>query len=227
MRNKFGVFIVLLSIILSCSACSINASNTLSESSEHNTKITTVPTSSQEISTPMSPSVTSQNQDLIPVYLASQSDGQINYIDDYETIMSLLSNATKEYIRASSYQEEGNFDPYIKNPNLLNYMHYRTQNPFYSYDRLREGKFWVAEALFEDQYVYVKAHVLGYGDGKLIPDVTHFIIKNENGRFYITEWYCDTNLSPDSIYRDAFSIEHNLNYWDNSSKYKHILEQIA
>lgn len=213
--NRKVIGIIWLFVMLTLTACSRNT-RSLSIQSGNGVKDTSVLLDYNESS------VENPKE-----YLASKNDGSLNFFDDYDSSISLCNDAFDEFIRAIKDDDKADFGLFIDNPLLREYMQYRIDNHIYAYDDSKH-RFYVKELEFYDDYALIKGILSTYSgkDSRSAEGETYFIIKNINGKLSITDWYWDGKDSPDIILRGQFSIENNLNYWDNPEEYTKVLEKI-
>lgn len=169
-----------------------------------------------------------QKKSIIKEYLATKDDGSLDLFDDYDTVLSLCCDACTEFVQAVKQHREADFSQYIDNSRLREYMQYRVDNHVYGYSNSDSHKLLIEEVKFHDDYVFVNGILAKKSapDSKSLEGNTYFLIRNIDGKLSIVDWYWDSEGSPDITFRDGFSIENNLTYWDDSEKYSKIIEKI-
>lgn len=218
--------IVSILVMLSLTACSRNIEesnnqlgNYTKESSNHLNNDT------KELSSSLDSDESSKQ--VYKEYFASNDDGSLNFFDDYDTAILLCNDAFDTFINAVKHDGNADFSTLIESPILREYMQYRVDNHIYGYDNSNH-RFFIMEVDFNDDYVFIKGVLTTYsGDSSSSAEgITYFLIKNINGKLVIVDWYWDVRDSPDITLRDEFSIENNLDYWEEPEKYTELLEKI-
>jgi hypothetical protein len=152
----------------------------------------------------------------------------LKLFDDYDVVTSLCSDACGEFVRAVKNSDTADFSPYIDNALLQSYMQYRVKNHVYKYSADSKYRYFITEVEFADDYALVEGNLATYsGNSVCMEGNVYFLVKNANGKAVINEWYWDSMDSPDVEYRGDFSINNNLDYWDNPSKYDAIVKQLS
>ncbi|MBE5927772.1 MAG: hypothetical protein E7267_00120 [Lachnospiraceae bacterium] len=155
----------------------------------------------------------------------AKGDG-FNIIYDYDVVTALCNDICEEFARAVKSSDKADFESYVINENLQKYLQYRVDNHIFDYTEDSSHKFMITEVDFNDEYVLVSGITgVSYGEESYsLEGINHFLIKNENGRLYIADWYWDAKDSLDVTMRGEFSVENNLTYWDEPGKYEELLK---
>ena len=160
----------------------------------------------------------------------SASDIQyLSIFSDYDKVIALCNDAFEEFFRAVKQGDNADFSHCIDSDALDLYMQYRVKNHIFGYSMGTRCKFLTTEVVFHDEYALVIGRFFTYNssiDSEASEGMATFVVKNYDGRLVITEWYWPSMHSPDEKYRNNFSVEDNLDYWENESKYSDLLAQL-
>ena len=220
--KKLILTVLFLSCIflISCSgeadSTAQNTDNNLTEQSANNTSDDLTEYSADKVSNDLTE------------YLAGQTDGSMHIVQDYDTVISLCSDAIMEFVRAVADQDNADMNPYIENALLKEYMQYRVEHHNFQYVREDTHRFLIEEIRFQDEYALIKGVLAVYSgvDSYSLDGETSFLVKNLNGRFFIVDWYWDAMDSPDVLWRGVFSADRNLTYWEDDAQCGNIIKKI-
>lgn len=218
-HNKIFTCIILFGLLICLTSCSrINTGLNNSQKSP----IT------EDMSINSEENTKNEKESVLREYLAAKDDGSLDLFDDYDIVLSLCNDACTEFVQAVKQHREADFSQYIDNFRLREYMQYRVNNHVYGYSYSDSHKLLIEEIKFYDDYVFVNGILAKRSapDSTSLEGNTYFLVRNIGGKISIVDWYWDSEDSPDVIFRDGFSIENNLTYWDDSEKYSKVLEEI-
>lgn len=159
-------------------------------------------------------------------YLAQNTDG-LDLFYDYDSVISLCTDASNEFVKAVKDNSNIDFSQYIDNAILQSYMKYKVENHIYSYSANDKSRLFITKVDFHDDYALVEGSLATYlGDSICMEGKSYFLIKNHKGKYTIVEWYQDNMDSLDVKFRGEFTIENNLDFWENSNKYSIVKEKL-
>ena len=162
-----------------------------------------------------------------PTEYYAKGDG-FNIIYDYDVVTSLCNDICEEFARSVKENDKADFEPYVINEKLKEYLQYRVDNHIFDYAEDSSHKFMITEVNFNDEYVLVSGITgVSYGeDSYSLEGLNYFLVKKENGRLYIADWYWDAKDSSDVLLRGEFSVEKNLKFWDDPESYSEVMKKL-
>jgi hypothetical protein len=150
---------------------------------------------------------------------------------DAYAMVKLCYDMVREYYRKAYSQYKlptRSFSDYTSNQNLVKYLNYTNEHT--SVFNPNDFKFINTKLSGYPDYYYIETEMLSYSADStdyINQGIVKFIVKNKDGKFEIADVYFDSALNVDDTLRKSFSIENNLDFWDNPDKYEPILQQIS
>lgn len=159
----------------------------------------------------------SDNQDVI----------KINH--DYDTCLRLCQDASDAYVSLlKNHEQDIDFSNYIVDSQLAEYVLFRAKSYPHGVCAPDCRFFLTSYENISNEYVYVRGQI-SVQSGTTIENLGEniFILKNENGRIVIKDWYHDNPDSLDAMYRlnEYKSIE-DARFWECEEKYGPFLKQV-
>lgn len=151
---------------------------------------------------------------------------------DYETAYDMCKVALLEYYKAIWNGLATNFDTYIDNKNLNQYMNKKIESQYsvalknnLSDNLVRSIDIGVEKAELvrgSDNYFYFELAVQVNKDIGSYAEPTEFLIQNLNGKLVIVDWYSNGKDSYDSLLRGDNQIINNPNIWNDADWVKNL-----
>lgn len=213
------ILCILIINIFILSACSANSKNTLSSDNNKinpNISSTDTKTESYDYSNSTAEAEIEQND-----YIATNND-KLNPSLDFDNVYLLCKTALKDYHSSQFEHTAINFNNYISNNNLKNYMELRLKcekriEPCSASSSIGISKIeWYPDEGYV--YIFLNARSKDTQSGGIHDISCEMIVKNYNGKLRIADWYCRSKLSSDTTIRGDFQKINDPNFWENNEK---------
>ena len=160
--------------------------------------------------------------------MAKQQD-KIVINDDYDTCLKLCQDANNAYISLLKDKEQiMDFTDYLSDSNLAEYVQYRAKN-YPNGVCAASGSFYLTNyESISNECVFIKGQI-SIQNGSTVENLGEaaFVLKNENGRIVIEDWYHNDPDSLDVMYRaNEYECIRYVDFWECDEKYGPFMERI-